>query len=223
MNQRLVIYDALLREGPQTQGINLSVKDKLRLLRVLDDLGVHYIEGGWPGANPTDDAFFKEARKAKLKNAKLVVFGMTRRAKNKASSDPVLLNLVKAGTRTATIFGKSRDSFLGHTLSVSPQENLDIIHDSVKFLKAHFDEMFFDAEHFFDGYKANPGYALKCLEAALSGGADCLVLCDTNGGSLPQEIEQAVAHVHQRFLKTELGIHCHNDCDLAVANSLAAV
>jgi 2-isopropylmalate synthase len=223
MNQKLVIYDALLREGPQTQGVNLSVKDKLRLLQVLDDLGVHYIEGGWPGANPKDDAFFKEAKRVKLASAKLAVFGMTRRAKNKASNDPTLANLAKAGTPVVTIFGKSWDSHLGRTLGVTGAENLDLIHDSVKFLKARFDEMFFDAEHFFDGYKSNPEYALKCLEAAKAGGADCLVLCDTNGGGQPEEIAQAVSRVQQKFPGVQLGIHCHNDCDLAVANSLAAV
>ncbi|HEY5038450.1 MAG TPA: citramalate synthase, partial [bacterium] len=223
MEKKLVLYDALLREGSQTQGINLSVKDKLRLAQLLDDLGIHYIEGGWPGANPKDDAFFKEAKKLKLKNAKLAVFGMTRRAKNKASSDPVLLNLVKAGTPTVTIFGKSWDFHVDHTLKISREENLALIYDSVKFLKSKFDEMFYDAEHFFDGYKSNPEYALKCLEAAIAGGADCLALCDTNGGSLPEDIEAVVSRVRQRYPDAVLGIHCHNDSDLAVANSLAAV
>jgi 2-isopropylmalate synthase len=223
MNQKLIIYDALLREGPQTQGINLSVKDKLRLLRVLDDLGVHYIEGGWPGANPKDDAFFKEARKVRLASAKLAVFGMTRRAKNKASRDPALAKLAKAGTPAATIFGKCRESHLGRTLGVTGAQNLELIHDSVKFLKPRFDEMFFDAEHFFDGYKSNPEYALKCLQAARAAGADCLVLCDTSGGSLPEEIVRIVNRVKQWFPGVAIGIHCHNDCDLGVANSLAAV
>ena len=223
MDKKLVLYDALLREGSQTQGINLSVKDKLRLAQVLDELGLHYIEGGWPGANPKDDAFFKEAKKLKLKNAKLSVFGMTRRVKNKASKDPVLLNLVKAGTSTVTIFGKSWDFHVDHTLRISREENLELIYDSVKFLKSKFTEMFYDAEHFFDGYKSNPEYALKCLEAALAGGTDCLVLCDTNGGGLPEDIEAVVTRVSQRFPHATLGIHCHNDSDLAVANSLAAV
>jgi 2-isopropylmalate synthase len=223
VDKKLVLYDALLREGSQTQGINLSVKDKLRLAQVLDELGLHYIEGGWPGANPKDDAFFKEAKKLKLKNAKLSVFGMTRRAKNKASKDPVLLNLVKAGTTTVTIFGKSWDFHVDHTLKISREENLELIYDSVKFLKSKFKEMFYDAEHFFDGYKSNPEYALKCLEAAIAGGTDCLVLCDTNGGGLPEDIEAVVTRVSQRFPQATLGIHCHNDSDLAVANSLAAV
>jgi 2-isopropylmalate synthase len=223
LSEKIVLYDALLREGPQTQGINLSVKDKLRLAQVLDDLGMHYIEGGWPGANPKDDAFFKEAKKLKFKNAKLSVFGMTRRAGNKAAKDPVLLNLVKAGTPTVCIFGKSWDFHVDHTLKISRQANLDLIFDSVEFLKSKVHEMFYDAEHFFDGYKSNPEYALQCLEAALAAGADCLVLCDTNGGSLPEEIEAIVTRVTQRFPGANLGIHCHNDGDLAVANSLAAV
>ncbi|HVM33065.1 MAG TPA: citramalate synthase [bacterium] len=223
MSEKLVLYDALLREGPQTQGINLSVKDKLRLAEALDSLGLHYIEGGWPGANPKDDAFFKEAKKLRLKNAKLSVFGMTRRAHRKASQDPVLVNLVKAGVSTVTIFGKSWDFHVEQALKISLQENLDLIEDSVKFLKSRVDEMFYDAEHFFDGYKANPEYALKCLEAALAGGADCLVLCDTNGGSLPEDVDAVVTRVRQRFPGAALGIHCHNDGDLAVANSHAAV
>jgi 2-isopropylmalate synthase len=223
LTEKLVLYDALLREGPQTQGINMSVKDKLRLAEVLDSLGLHYIEGGWPGANPKDDLFFKEAKKLKLKNAKLSVFGMTRRAKLKAAQDPVLVNLVKAGVPTVTIFGKSWDFHVEYALKISLQQNLDLIYDSIKYLKSKVGEMFYDAEHFFDGYKANPEYALKCLEAAFQAGSDCLVLCDTNGGSLPEDVEAVVTRVRQRFPEANLGIHCHNDGDLAVANSLAAV
>ena len=222
VDKKLVLYDALLREGPQTQGINLSVKDKLRLAEVLDSLGVHYIEGGWPGANPKDTAFFQEVRKLKLK-ARLAAFGMTRRVRNKAHEDVNLLNLLQAKTPTITVVGKSWDFHVTKALGITLEQNLEIIHDSVKFLKSKVDEVFYDAEHFFDGYKANPEFTLKCLEAVLQAGADCLVLCDTNGGSLPEDIEAVVTRVAQRFPEAVLGIHCHNDSDMAVANSLAAV
>ncbi len=223
MDKKIVIYDALLREGPQTRGITLSVQDKLRLARILDELGVHYIEGGWPGANPKDDVFFQEVKKIKFHNSKVAVFGMTRRAKNRASKDPGLLGLIKSGVSTATLFGKSWDFHVDHTLKVSREENLEIIYDSLKFLKPRFEKVFYDAEHFFDGYKSNPDYALRCLEAALKGGADCLVLCDTNGGALPEEVRSATSAAQRKFPGSELGIHCHNDGDLGVANSLAAV
>jgi 2-isopropylmalate synthase len=222
VDKKLVLYDALLREGPQTEGINLSVKDKLNLLELLDGLGLHYIEGGWPGANPKDTAFFQEARKIKIK-AKLAAFGMTRRVRQKAHEDPNLLNLLSAKTPVITVVGKSSDLQVTKALGITLEQNLEIIHDSIKFLKSKTDEVFYDAEHFFDGYNANPEFALKCLEAALQAGADCLVLCDTNGGSLPEDIEATVTRVSQRFPGVYLGIHCHNDSDLAVANSLAAL
>jgi 2-isopropylmalate synthase len=222
VDKKLVLYDALLREGPQTEGINLSVKDKLNLLELLDGLGLHYIEGGWPGANPKDTAFFKEARKMKIK-AKLSAFGMTRRVRQKAHEDVNLLNLVSAKTSTITVVGKSSDVQVTKTLGISLEQNLEIIYDSIKFLKSKTDEVFYDAEHFFDGYKENPEFTLKCLESALHGGADVLVLCDTNGGSLPEDIEAVVTRVTQRFPGVALGIHAHNDSDLAVANSLAAL
>jgi len=222
MEKRIVLYDALLREGPQTEGINLSVQDKLALARALDELGMHYIEGGWPGANPKDTAFFKEVKKLKLK-ARLSAFGMTRRARHKASQDENLKNLLKAGTPTLTLVGKTWDFHVTKALGITLEQNLEIIHDSIQFTKARVDEVFYDAEHFFDSYRSNPEYALKCVEAALQAGADCLVLCDTNGGSLPEEITAVVARVSQRFPDATLGIHCHNDSDLAVANSLAAL
>ena len=222
MDKKLVLYDALLREGPQTEGINLSVKDKLNLLELLDGLGLHYIEGGWPGANPKDTAFFNEARKMKIK-AKLSAFGMTRRVRQKAHEDVNLMNLVSARTSTITVVGKSSDIQVTKTLGISLEQNLEIIYDSIKFLKSKTDEVFYDAEHFFDGYKENPEFTLKCLESALHGGADVLVLCDTNGGSLPEDIEAVVTRVTQRFPGIALGIHAHNDSDLAVANSLAAL
>jgi 2-isopropylmalate synthase len=222
VDKKLVLYDALLREGPQTQGLNLSVEDKLALAQALDDLGLHYLEGGWPGANHKDTLFFEKVKKLKLK-ARLSAFGMTRRAHHKASQDPSLLGLVKSGVSTITVVGKTWDFHVTKALGISLEQNLEIIFDSVKFLKSKVDEVFFDAEHFFDGYKLNPEYTLKCLGAALDGGADCLVLCDTNGGSLPEEIDAVVTRVGQRFPGTDLGIHCHNDSDLAVANSMAAI
>ncbi len=221
-DQKVVLYDALLREGPQTQGINLSVEDKLALAQALDDLGLHYLEGGWPGANPKDTEFFKRVKKLKLK-ARLSAFGMTRRAKHKAYEDTNLLNLVKSDVSTITVVGKTWDFHVTKALGISLEQNLEIIYDTLKFLKSKTDEVFFDAEHFFDGYKANPEFSLKCLESALEGGSDYLVLCDTNGGSLPEEIEAVVTCVHQRFPQAAIGIHCHNDSDLAVANSLAAL
>jgi 2-isopropylmalate synthase len=222
VSEKIVLYDALLREGPQTQGLNLSVEDKLALAQALDDLGLHYLEGGWPGANPKDTEFFQRVKKLKLK-ARLSAFGMTRRARHKASEDQNLLNLVKSGVSTITVVGKTWDFHVTKALGIPLEQNLEIINDSLKFLKSKTDEVFFDAEHFFDGYKRNPEYTLSCLEAALQGGADCLVLCDTNGGSLPEDIEAVVTRVRQRFPGAVLGIHCHNDSDLAVGNTLAAL
>jgi len=219
---KVVLYDALLREGPQTEGVNLSVTDKLALAQALDDLGIHYIEGGWPGANPKDTAFFQQVRKLKLK-ARLSAFGMTRRARHKASEDANLKNLLEARTRTITLVGKTWDFHVTEALGISLEQNLEIIHDSVRFTKSRVDEVFYDAEHFFDSYRSNPEYALKCIEAAFQAGSDCLVLCDTNGGSLPGEIEAVVTRVRQRYPDAVLGIHCHNDSDLAVANTLAAL
>ena len=222
MDKQIVLYDALLREGPQTQGLNMSVEDKVALAEALDDLGLHYLEGGWPGANPKDTEFFQRAKKLKLK-ARLSAFGMTRRARHKAPEDSNLVNLVKSGVSTITVVGKTWDFHVTKALGIPLEQNLEIIFDTLKFLKSKTDEVFFDAEHFFDGHKANQEFSLKCLGAALDGGADCLVLCDTNGGSLPEEIEAIVTRVRQRFPRAVLGIHCHNDGDLAVANSLAAL
>jgi len=218
----IVLYDALLREGPQTQGITMSVTDKLRIAQALDGLGLPYLEGGWPGANPKDSAFFLQAKKLRLK-ARLAAFGMTRRAQLKASQDPSLLNLLKAGTRTITIVGKTWDFHVTRALNIPLEKNLEIIFDTVKFLKSRVDEVFFDAEHFFDGYADNPDFSLRCLEAAQSAGADCLVLCDTNGGSLPERVRETVGRVKARFPDVDLGIHCHNDSDLSTANTLVAL
>lgn len=222
MKKSVQIYDTTLRDGAQAEDLNFSVEDKVRVCRKLDEFGVHYIEGGWPGSNPRDVEFFKEMRRVKLKKAKLVAFGATRRAKLKASEDPNLRSLVASGVSVSTIFGKTWDFHVQKALRISLEENLDLIRDSVAFLKRHMDEVMYDAEHFFDGYKANPEYAVKTLLAAQDGGADCLVLCDTNGGTLPQDLETIIDQVKRR-IAAPFGIHAHNDAELAVANSLAAI
>ena len=222
MDKKIVLYDALLREGPQTEGLNFSVADKLLVAQALDELGFAYLEGGWPGANPKDTQFFQQIKKIKLK-ARLSAFGMTRRANQKASKDPNLHNLLLAGTRTVTLVGKTWGFHVKRALGISLDQNLELIYDSVKFMSSRVDEIFYDAEHFFDSMRDDPPYAMRCLEAARQGGASCLVLCDTNGGSLPENIREGVQTVLRRFPDSALGIHCHNDSDLAVANSLAAV
>ena len=216
------IYDTTLRDGAQSEDVAFSVEDMVRVSLKLDELGVHYVEGGWPGSNPRDVAFFKQIKKAGLKKAKLAAFGSTRRAGVKAENDPNLMALVDSGVKVATIFGKTWDFHVKAALKVSLQENLDMIADSISFLKENMDEVFYDAEHFFDGYKANPQYALKTLKAAVDAGADCLVLCDTNGGTLPWDLARIIGEVKKK-IKAPFGIHTHNDSEMAVANSLAAV
>ena len=216
------LYDTTLRDGSQSEGISFSVKDKIRISEKLDALGVRFIEGGWPGSNPKDMAYFKEAKKLKLKNAQIVAFGSTRRAHTKASRDPNLAELVKAGTQTVTIFGKSWDLHVRDALKTSLQENLAMIEDSIKFLKSKGREVIYDAEHFFDGYKANPKYALETLKLAEKAGARTIVLCDTNGGALPSEVA-SITKVVRRAVTTPLGVHTHNDAGCAVANALSAV
>ncbi len=222
MNTRVVIYDTTLRDGSQTEGISFSVNDKIKITQKLDDLGVHYIEGGWPGSNPKDEEFFKAMLKKKLKNAKLAAFGSTRRAGIKASDDVNLKALVASKTPTVTIFGKSWDLHVTDIIKTTLEENLNMISDSVAFLKKHKIEVFYDAEHFFDGYKNNPEYALKTVLAAQKAGADCIIFCDTNGGTLPEEVAGIIEEIKSNF-KVAMGIHTHNDMDLAVANSLAAI
>lgn len=220
------LYDTTLRDGTQAEDISFTVEDKLRVAEKLDELGIHYIEGGWPGSNPKDDEFFQRALKKKgglkLKKAKLAAFGSTRHSGSAASKDKNLLALVRAGTPAVTIFGKSWDFHVKDALHVSLQENLDLIHDSIAFLKKHFDDVIYDAEHFFDGYRANPEYTVKTVEAARDAGADRIVLCDTNGGNMPGEIDRIIRELRRGFA-APLGIHCHNDAELGVANSLAAV
>jgi len=216
------IYDTTLRDGAQSEDVSFSVEDKLRITEKLDELGVQYIEGGYPGSNPRDIEYFKKAAKCKLTHAKIVAFGSTHRPKKKASRDETLRALLEAGTPVVTIFGKTWDFHVREALKVPLKENLDIIHDSVAYLRKHVDRVFFDAEHFFDGHKHNPEYALKCLEAAQDAGADCLVLCDTNGGCTPSDIRDIVRKV-KKTCTAPLGIHVHNDSDCAVANSVVSV
>jgi 2-isopropylmalate synthase len=219
---KVELYDTTLRDGAQSEGISFSVVDKLNIARKLDGLGIHFIEGGWPGSNPKDAEFFKEARGLKLKNARIAVFGSTRRQNVKAEKDKNLTMLVGAGAEVATIVGKSSEQQVVQVLETTLDENLNMVADSIKYLKSKGLTVFFDAEHFFDGFKANPAYSLKVVEVAAKAGADAVVLCDTNGGSVPAEITAAVTAVKKQT-DVPLGIHAHNDSELAVANSLAAV
>lgn len=216
------IFDTTLRDGTQGEGISLSVEDKIKIARKLDELGVHYIEGGWPGSNSKDIEFFERARDMKFTNAKITAFGSTRRKDSIAADDINLNRLVESGAQVATIFGKSWDFHVTTAIQTTLEENLAMIYDSVLYLKRCGLEVIYDAEHFFDGYKNNPEYALQTIKKAQDAGADWIVLCDTNGGSLPGEITSIVTTVKQN-VTTPIGIHAHNDCELGVANSLAAV
>ncbi|MFC1992202.1 citramalate synthase [Chloroflexota bacterium] len=216
------LYDTTLRDGSQREGISFSVIDKLEIAQKLDELGIHFIEGGWPSSNPKDIEFFDKAKKLVLHNSRLVAFGSTRRPKAKAKTDANLLALVDAGVKAATIVGKGSDLQVTQVLETTLEENLNMVADSIGYLKSKGITVFFDAEHFFDGFKSNPSYALQVAEAATEAGVDCLVLCDTNGGTVPDEITAAVAVVRKQT-KVSLGIHAHNDGELAVANTLAAV
>jgi 2-isopropylmalate synthase len=218
---RIHLYDSTLRDGGQTQGVDFSTADKVAIAEALDRLGIDYVEGGWPGANPTDDAFF--AAPPKMKRAKLTAFGMTRRPGRSAANDPGLAALLATPVRIVCIVGKSWDFHVTTALGTDLPENLRMISESVAYAAAKAQEVMFDAEHFFDGYKANPAYALACIEAAYQAGARWVVLCDTNGGTLPHEIDGIVAEVIKRIPGEKLGVHFHNDTDNAVACSLAAV
>jgi 2-isopropylmalate synthase len=222
MNDRIEIYDTTLRDGSQGEGVNFSVEDKCRVAEQLDALGVDFIEGGWPGSSPRDMAFFEVARKLKLSRSRISAFGATRRHALKCDDDPSIQSLLKADTPVVTIFGKSWLLHVTDALRLRPEENLEIIEDSVRYLSARVQHLIYDAEHFFDGYKSDPAYALSTLRAAAAARPQCLVLCDTNGGSLPETVAQVVCEVKSQ-IDLPLGIHCHNDGELAVANTLAAV
>ena len=220
--KRIQLYDTTLRDGCQGEEIALTVDAKLAVAERLDAFGVHYIEGGWPGSNPRDAAFFGPAMKLGLKHAKVVAFGSTRRPGNTAASDENLKMILDAGTPAACIVGKTWDLHVREELRISREANLELIHDSVSYLKKRLDEVILDAEHFFDGWAANPEFTLECLKAAADAGATVICLCDTRGGSMPSQITAGVKAA-QSVVGVPLGIHCHNDSELAVANSLAAV
>jgi 2-isopropylmalate synthase len=222
MAPKVDLYDTTLRDGTQMEGISLSVDDKLKIAQRLDDIGVHYIEGGWPGSNPKDAEFFARAGELKLRNAKIAAFGATRRAGGSVEDDANLRALVEARTPVVTIVGKASARQVTEILETTPEENLAMLADTFRFLKSKGLTAFFDAEHFFDGYAYDPDYALQCLKTAAAAGADCVILCDTNGGTVPSvfgEVTRAVVEaVHCR-----VGVHAHNGADVAVANSLAGV
>ena len=219
---RIAIYDTTLRDGSQGEGVNFSLQDKLLITSRLDALGVDYIEGGYPLSNPKDEAYFRQVRDLDLAGAKIVAFGMTRRRDIAAEDDTGMRTLVAAGTPAITIVGKTWDLHVREVLGVGLEENLRMIADSVAYCAGHAAEVIYDAEHFFDGWKHNPEYALKTLAAAAEAGAAWIVLCDTNGGTLPEQVARAVEGV-SRAITVPIGIHTHNDGDLAVANTLAAV
>ena len=222
MRRLIKIYDTTLRDGTQGEGVSFSMEDKVRLTSRLDALGIHYIEGGWPGSNPKDLRFFRRMQDTSLKHAKLAAFSMTRRAGGPVESDANMQALLDAGAPVATIVGKSWDFHVTHALDTTLDENLAMIADTIAFLRPRMEEVMFDAEHFFDGFRANRDYALHTLRAAEAAGAHWLVLCDTNGGTLPHDLVAILKAVKQH-VKTPLGIHVHNDAECAVANSLAAV
>ncbi|MBI3793295.1 MAG: citramalate synthase [Nitrospinae bacterium] len=220
--KKVFVYDTTLRDGSQSEGVSFSLTDKLRITEKLDELGVHYIEGGWPGSNPKDVAYFKEVRKLKLKTSKIAAFGSTHHPSKTAATDPNLKLLLDCKAPVVTIFGKTWDAHVSQVLRISREKNLDVIRDSIKHLKKKVGEVIFDAEHFFDGYKSDAAYALQCLSAAIDGGADWLVLCDTNGGGLPSDVFDVTSLVVKKF-KHKTGIHCHNDGEMVVANTVMAV
>jgi len=229
----IFLYDTTLRDGTQGENVTFSAEEKLNIAMRLDDIGLHYIEGGWPGSNPRDAAFFNLAKRITFKHACLAAFGSTRKPGIRSEQDDNLNALLETETSAVTIFGKSWDLHVKKIMNNTLQENLSMINDSVAFLKRHGREVIYDAEHFFDGYKDNRDYALKSLVAALDGGADFIVLCDTNGGTLPFDLESIIAEVQQQMSRfntglsenapVRVGIHCHDDCGLAVANTITAV
>ncbi len=221
--EKVFAYDTTLRDGSQAEGVNFSLEDKLRIAQKLDEFGIDYIEGGWPYANPKDNLFFQKIKAIKFSHAKPVAFGSTRKPGKSVKEDKQIEALIKAETPVITIFGKSWDLHVTDALKTTLEENLEMIYESVEHLKKYVEEVIFDAEHFFDGFKANPEYALSVLDAALRGGADWVVLCDTNGGSLPHEVQEITAKVREKFPEAKIGIHAHNDSETAVANSVMAV
>jgi len=222
MSRKIYIYDTTLRDGAQGEGINFSSADKIRIAERLDTFGINYIEGGWPGSNPKDMDFFAEAAKRKFKQAKVAAFGSTRRANTKCKDDPQIDMLIKANTPVVTLVGKTWSLHVREVIRTTPEENVAMIGDSVRFFKEHGKEVVYDAEHFFDGYKDDPRYAMGTLKAAQDSGVDIVVLCDTNGGTMPGEVGRITAEVAKQ-MKCAVGIHTHNDSGVGVANALAAI
>ncbi|MEW6238269.1 MAG: citramalate synthase [Candidatus Omnitrophota bacterium] len=222
MSGKIELFDTTLRDGTQGEYINYSVEDKIRIAQRMDEFGIMYIEGGWPGSNPKDIAFFQRAKDLKFANATITAFGSTRHARNAVESDPNIRALLESETKAVAIFGKSWDFHVTQALRIELSDNLQMIRDSVGYLKSQGRKVIYDAEHFFDGYKNNPEYALKTIQAASEAGAEVIALCDTNGGSLPHEISQ-IARIAKANISCKLGIHTHNDSGCAVANTLAAV
>ncbi len=216
--KKIKIYDSTLRDGAQTKGVALSFEDKVRIAQTLDDFGVDYIEGGWPGANPTDDEFFKSC--PKFKNSKLVAFGMTKKYGKTARSDAGLNSILNSGVSTCCIVGKTWDFHVKKALRISLSANLDLVYDSIVYSSKRLDEVMFDAEHFFDGYKNNPSYAKQIIKTAFDAGANWIILCDTNGGTLPFELKEILDDVKKLIPSRNLGVHFHNDTDTATANSI---
>ncbi len=220
--KKMKLYDTTLRDGAQSSGVSFSLEDKLKIAKKLSEIGIHYIEGGWPGSNPKDISFFKNVKNLNLGKSKVAAFTSTRRTNSKVDEDISLAKALQANTNVITIFGKSWRLHVKDVLKTTIEENLKMIEESVRFFKSKNKEVIYDAEHFFDGFKDNPSYALKTLKSALKGGADCIVLCDTNGGTLTSEVASIVKKVRNE-IKCELGIHTHNDNGMAVANSIIAV
>ncbi|HAM51074.1 MAG TPA: hypothetical protein DCP92_10440 [Nitrospiraceae bacterium] len=216
--RKIEIYDTTLRDGSQAEEISFSVEDKLRITEKLDELGVQYIEGGWPGSNPKDAEYFNKVRKLSLSYSVVAAFGSTYKPKHRVEDDYNIKSLLESKARVVTIVGKTWDFHVKELFKIPLQENLEIIYNSISFLKNNVEKVFFDAEHFFDGYKDNPEFALKCVQAAEAAGADCLVLCDTNGGTLPHDLKKIVLGISKR-VKVPLGIHVHNDSDCASPHS----
>ena len=218
---KVYLFDTTLRDGQQTQGVDFSVQDKINISNALDDLGIDYIEGGWPGANPTDTKFFEE--KLNFKKAKFTAFGMTKRSGRSADNDPQLRALIETESDSVCLVAKTWDFHVDIALGISLDENISAIKESIDSVVASNKESLIDCEHFFDGFKSNPDFSLRCIEASIESGSKWVVLCDTNGGTLPDEVFEIVGEVTKRFSGEKIGIHCHNDTENAVANSLAAI
>ena len=219
--EKVYLFDTTLRDGQQTQGVDFSVQDKINISNALDDIGIDYIEGGWPGANPTDTKFFEE--KLNFKNAKFTAFGMTKRSGRSADNDPQLRALIESESDSVCLVAKTWDFHVDIALGISLDENISAIKESIDSVVASNKESLIDCEHFFDGFKSNPDFSLRCIEASIESGSKWVVLCDTNGGTLPNEVFEIVGEVTKRFSGEKIGIHCHNDTENAVANSLAAI